>query len=197
MILSARQRTARRALEAGYRPGIWGGWLGRWILKLASLGLKHPAVAAVNRPTELAIGAAVDVLFQAMPKDLRRALVELPGVVRRLEQQAEETRARVDELDRLIAEANALRPAVRTTERRAAMGDLEAARGAAQWRMGEIVTALEGIRLDLLRLRVGAGSVESVTADLAAAREIGEHTERLVQAGQDIEAVLRSPPASP
>jgi hypothetical protein len=52
------------------------------------------------------------------------------------------------------------------------------------------VAALETIRLDLLRLRAGAGSVDRITADLAAAGEIGETVDRLLAAGEEIDKVV-------
>lgn len=47
--------------------------------------------------------------------------------------------------------------------------------------MGQAVAALETIRLDLLRLHGGVGSVETITPDLAVAREVGEEVERLLE----------------
>ena len=60
----------------------------------------------------------------------------------------------------------------------------------AQTRLAEVVAALEVIRLDLLRLRAGAGSVESITADLTRAREMGDHTDRLLAAGAEVDAFV-------
>jgi len=57
-------------------------------------------------------------------------------------------------------------------------------------RLGEIVAALETIRLDLLRLRAGVGSVETITADLVAAREVGEQVDRLVQGQHEVRQIL-------
>jgi hypothetical protein len=65
-----------------------------------------------------------------------------------------------------------------------------AERAGAQQRLAEAVAALETIRLGLLRLRAGAGSVDGLTADLADARQIGEATDRLLQAGHEVSALL-------
>jgi hypothetical protein len=72
----------------------------------------------------------------------------------------------------------------------AVVADLRAAQGSAQRRLADTVAALEAIRLDLLRLRVGAGSVESITADLSAARELSEAAERLLEAAEEVEGML-------
>jgi hypothetical protein len=180
---------------------FWRGPLGRWVFKAAGWGLKRePLPAGATRPTELALGSAADALFQVLPKETRRALSDLPKVVRRLEEKARLVRGRVEELDRLIAEASrGVRAALQTEQRKSLVADLEAARDAAQVRQGQVVAALEAIRLDLLRLRAGVGSVESITADLTAAREVGEQTERLLQAGQEVAVMLsaRATPAAP
>jgi hypothetical protein len=76
----------------------------------------------------------------------------------------------------------------RGTARRVA--DLRAAQTSAQRRLADTVAALEAIRLDLLRLRVGAGSVASITADLSAARELSEAAERLLEAAEEVEGLM-------
>jgi len=53
------------------------------------------------------------------------------------------------------------------------------------------VAGLQLIRLDLLRLRAGASSLESVTEDLTRANEVGEQTGRLLQAAEEIRMLLR------
>jgi hypothetical protein len=105
-------------------------------------------------------------------------------------------RARVDELDATIAEAK-LGRGTRSEQRHALVGELETAREAARARLGEVVAALETIRLDLLRLRAGVGSVAGITEDLSAAREVGEQAERLLAAEQEVEAAIKSDPGAP
>ena len=57
-------------------------------------------------------------------------------------------------------------------------------------RLADAVTALETIRLDLLRLTAGAGSVEGLTADLAEARAVSEEVGRLLAARDEVAAQL-------
>ncbi|MGH2602218.1 MAG: hypothetical protein ACRDJ9_22890, partial [Dehalococcoidia bacterium] len=60
------------------------------------------------------------------------------------------------------------------------------ARETAQRRRAEALAALEAIRLDLLRLQDGMGSVDSLTQDLDAAREIGEDVDRLLEGLREV-----------
>ena len=173
--------------------------LGRWAFKLAGLGLDRSALSslATHRPTELAIGMAVDSLFDALPKETRLELAELPAVVRRLEADAMKIRQRVEELNDVVAKAGAdmrSAPAVDVVlQRRDALGrELNLARDAAKQRLGDAVTALETIRLDLLRLTAGAGSVGSLTTDLTEARGVSEEVRRLLDARDEIQAHLSS-----
>ena len=72
------------------------------------------------------------------------------------------------------------------------MSDLRAARVKAEARLAEVVTALETLRLDLLRLRAGAGSVDGITADLAAAREFGDEADRVLASMREVDQALAS-----
>jgi hypothetical protein len=73
------------------------------------------------------------------------------------------------------------------------VNDLVMARERAQTRLEELVTALENLRLDLLRLRAGGGKVEGITLDLANAREFGQEADRLLAGGREVEQVLATP----
>ena len=56
--------------------------------------------------------------------------------------------------------------------------------------VADAVAALETIRLGLLRMQAGAGSVESMTGDLAIAREVAGEVDALMQAQEDVERLL-------
>ena len=68
--------------------------------------------------------------------------------------------------------------------------ELRGDREAAQRRLAQAVAALESIRLDLLRLRGGVGSVETITADLSAAREVGDQIDRLLEGQREVQEAL-------
>ena len=139
------------------------------------LATKCSTAVAANRPTELALGSAADAVFHELPKEVRRALGDVPAMIHQLEERGQRVRVHIRDLDRSIAEAGTGRAPAGQSDALAA--ELRVTRDAAQARVVEIVSALETIRLDLLRLRAGAGNVESITADLAAARQVGDHTE--------------------
>ena len=81
-------------------------------------------------------------------------------------------------------------------DRRREVGDeLRRAREEAAHRRDTTVTALESIRLELLRLQAGTPAAESITNVLETARRLGQDVDRLVVARDDASshAALRSP----
>lgn len=140
------------------RLKFWDGLVGRWLFKLAGIGLKRTpgAVSATDRPTEVALGLAALDLFEALPKETRQELGDLPSVVRGLEERVRRLRGNGHEA-----------------------------------RLGEALGALEVIRFDLLRLHGGVGTVEGLTADLGAAREIGEKVDALLEGRREVDQLLR------
>jgi serine/threonine-protein kinase len=138
----------RLDVEEERRLKFWKGRIGRWLFKLAAIALpRGPAVfAPADRPTEVALGLAAFELFEALPKETRQQLGDLPAVVRGLEERVRRLRGNGQER-----------------------------------RLGEALGALEVIRFDLLRLHGGVGTVDGLTADLSAARQIGEHVDALLE----------------
>lgn len=128
---------------------------------------------------------AADRLFDELPKDVQKSFAELPDVVRTLEQDADRVRSRIKELDALIAQIETEEALGKSGRVAASAGvadkrdsladDLRNARDAADARLTEVVAALETIRLELLRMHAGAGSVESMTADLLRTRAVSGH----------------------
>jgi eukaryotic-like serine/threonine-protein kinase len=167
--------------------------LGRGLARIAAFRLGTRVIPA-NRPTELAIAMTAEGLYNDLPKETRRALGDVPEVLHGLENHARAARVRIEQLDKAIGDAQG--GAGRAADREEALvKDLRAARTAAESRLGDVVTALESLRLDLLRLRAGAGSVDSITTDLEAARELGESADRLLASAREVEAVLADTPA--
>jgi serine/threonine-protein kinase len=62
---------------------------------------------------------------------------------------------------------------------------------AAAAHLAESVAALEGIRLDLLRLHAGAADLAPLTPLIDAVRAVGEDVGRLAEAQQEVERVTR------
>ena len=140
------------------RLSFWKGRVGRWLIKLAGLGLKRDpvALAAPDRPTEVALGLAALDLYEALPQETRQQLADLPAVVRGLEERVRRLRGNGQER-----------------------------------RLAEALGALEAIRFDVLRLHGGVGTVEGLTADLGAAREIGEQVDALLEGYREADDLLR------
>ena len=66
---------------------------------------------------------------------------------------------------------------------------LAARRDAASAHLAESVAALEGIRLDLLRLHAGAGDLAPLTTLMDAARLLGEDVSRLAEAQREVDRI--------
>jgi hypothetical protein len=71
------------------------------------------------------------------------------------------------------------------------VADLEKERDVVQRRLGDAVKALETIRLNLLRLRAGSGSVQNLTTDLGHARDVAQEIGHLLAAEREVEELLR------
>ncbi len=69
--------------------------------------------------------------------------------------------------------------------------DLTAQRERAVQRLAVSVAALENIRLDLLRLKAGVGTVDQLTADLDAARDLQAEIDLAIESRREVEAALR------
>ncbi len=193
----------RHDLDGRLRSWLWRSRFGRWMFRLAGLGLKRlpQAGSATYRPTEIAIGLAADRLYDQLPRAARRSLRQLPDVVRKLENDAQRMRRRVDELTEVLGglradkrqsrSLQAALPESDVTERQQQLeDDLAAARDAAQDRLADAVAALETIRLGLLHMHAGGGSVESLTGDLEAAREVADDIDRLMDAQREVQKLI-------
>jgi hypothetical protein len=186
-------RIASRAI------GFWKSKWGARIAKLASLGLKKADRPALGMPllTEVALGRATDHLFEALPKESRRELAALPDTVRRLEADAGRLRDSIIKLDDQLAVFERGGETLAGDQRARVAEELRSTRATAAERLATTVAALESIRLDLLRLQMGAAGIESVTASLEAARGIGDRIAESLAAQAAVEALLRVPSASP
>jgi serine/threonine protein kinase len=175
----------------------WDGAMGRWLTKLASIRL-GARTAAADRPTEMAIAFSAEALFDELPKSLRQSLGDVPVVLRQLESQARAIRERIHLLDSTIAEAQSMSARANARSKQEALiVDLSETRRQAEGRLAEVVTALETTRLDLLRLRAGHGSADSITLNIIAARALGEDVDRLLSGQAEVDAALRGREKTP
>ena len=181
---------------------LWTGRAGRWLFALARPFLRARTLPApaTHRATELALGLAAEKLYEQLPRETRSRLRELPAAIRRLEQDAQRMRARLEDLNDVIGvdgPVDAGSPSDDFRGRRAAVvADLQAERDAALRRLGDVVAALETIRLNLLKLHAGAGSVQTLTTDLGLAREVSAEIDRLLAGQREADEAL-GPTAGP
>jgi len=117
-------------------------------------------------------------------------------VVRRLESDAQKMRRRLEELNEALDgtrdEGRGKGGDVAIPARHdRIVSDLEAEREVVQARLGDAVRALETIRLNLLRLRAGSGSVQNLTTDLGLARTVAQEIGFLLEGRREVERELR------
>jgi serine/threonine-protein kinase len=176
-VVAGHRYQRRRALAGERWLKFWNSRVGAWAARLAGLGLKRlPAGAApASRRTETAIAMAADRLFQELPQPARNALEDLPGVLNKMELQTLGTRTWIAQLETTAA-----------GDQDAPDRELAEARDGAQQRLAETVTALETIRLELSRFHEGTGSLESLKAELTAAREITRAVDRVLARRREI-----------
>ena len=177
---------------------LWQGPIGRLLFSVARLLVPAKSLPppATHRPTELALAMAAEQLFEQLPRETRHQLRELPDLVRRLEQDAQRMRQRLEELNDALggkadegrspnAEATAL-----ATRHDRIVADLQGERDLVHTRLADAVKALETIRLNLLRMHAGSGSVQSLTTDLGLAREVASEINLLLEGRREIEREL-------
>jgi len=172
--------SVRRLWQSGIREKLWNSRVGEWLARKLGAPERSRAVGAgVFRPTEAALGVAAVDLLAALPSAYREQLTDLPATVAMLEARAAEARAELD----IVA---ALAPAGSTDAEL-----LEARRTAAATRLSDSVAALEGVRLDLLRLHAGATDLSSLTTLIDAAQGLREDVGRLAAAQREVNAILK------
>jgi eukaryotic-like serine/threonine-protein kinase len=185
----------RRDVDSEFWGKLWTGRLGRWLFGFARAfaGAKAIPAPLTHRPTELSIGMAAEQLYESLPKETRRQLRDLPDVVHRLEDDAQRTRRRLEELQEALGDAgrDAADSAIGARHARI-LADLTAERGLVEKRLADAVAALETIRLNLLRLHAGTGSVQSLTTDLGLAREVAKEIGLLLEGQREVERELQA-----
>lgn len=171
---AAARLTAPTAHGPSWWDRLWAGRMGRWVVRLAG-GREARALPAANEPTEVALGRAAEALFAALPAAARNELAEVPSLLRQLEGDVQALRRQDLVLTRALTEAAGRIDLVR---------DLEAARKVGGAKLATALSALENLRIDLLRISAGQAAGPGLTEHLEAARRIG----REVDARMDLES---------
>jgi serine/threonine-protein kinase len=162
--------------QTGIRGRLWNSRVGEWLARrLGAPERTQLAGASAFRPTESALGVAASELFAALPKEYREQLSELPAVVAALEARAADARAEMDVVAAMAPLGSEDACVLAERKQRAATN------------LAESVAALEGLRLDLLRLHADASDLQPLTTLMDAARSIGEDVGRLAEAQQEAE----------
>jgi len=161
------------------RDRLWKSRLGEWFAKRMHAPLiSRPIAEGVFRATEVFLGDAAAELFAALPETYRRRLADLPETVAALEARAEAARSEVELLASLETPGIASAP------------ELLRRRDHARAQLASAVAALEGIRLDLLRLRAGSTDLAPITTLLDAAKQIGAEIDELADAHGEVHRFL-------
>jgi eukaryotic-like serine/threonine-protein kinase len=172
---------------------IWMGRIGRAAFALAGRlgGPSARTSAMTHRATELSLGMAAEHLYDSLPREVRQSIGDLPGLLRRLQGDAQLMRQRYDDIQAALGDASDATSAKYV--------ELRQLRDVVHAKLGDAVTALETIRLNLLRLHAGSATVEGLTTHLGMAAEVSSEIARLVAAHDETEQVLKeagSPPAA-
>lgn len=171
------------ALEAprGGRPGL----LSRFFLRFKSglffksLGGGRPEsgpLALPNQPTEMHLANQARDLLKALSPGDRDGLGDVSGAIGRLEQDADRLRVRLAMIDQTIGEVG---PGA--GDRAALIAELRREREGITRQLATAVSALEGIRLDLLRLRAGGGTRSGLTTSIEQLRQISAGVDALLE----------------
>ncbi len=196
LIVSGKWRRLRNSTESRFAR-FWRGRVGHAFARLAGYKLGQRAIQA-DRHTELGIAMSAEALYAGFSKPQRKALGDVPAVLHSLEAHARAMRARIAHLDASlqVAQATPARTLTAGEMQERLMVDLRAARAKAEQRLNDVVTSLETLRLDLLRLHAdgGVGSAESITQNLSSARALGDDVDRLLASGGEVERLLAQQP---
>jgi serine/threonine-protein kinase len=177
----------RRDVDTDVYGRFWRGRLGRWLFAVARALTPARSLPAplTHRPTELSLGMAADKLYADLPKETQNQLRDLPDVVRRLEDDAQRMRKRLEELQDALGDGGD------TPSRQDRITtDLRAEQGLVQQRLKDAVAALETIRLNLLRLHAGTATVKHLTTDLGLARQVAREVDLLLESQREVEGLL-------
>ena len=177
-------RETKRSLTGGIRSWFWNSRAGALLTRALTPRRRARAISLDYRPTEMALGLAVDELFDALPKSYRVHLAGLPAVVRRLGAAAAANRVQVEQLESLGADGDI-------------DGPLSGQLAQARKMLAQTVAALEAIRLDLLRLHGGETDLRPITSVLDASQQLGADLERLTSAHGEVEKIAPRVLATP
>lgn len=175
-----------RVLDGSLRHWFWGSRVGTWLAHALSRGRTAP-LQLMNRPTEAALSLAALELYDALPRELRSGLGDVPDVVRRLEARATQMRHHVEELGGLLSRAEQDAPTAEVTKEQKVRVELVKRRDEAKRELGNAVAALETIRLGLMKLHGGVDIANTITELVEKAQRAAQGLDRLASAAKELD----------
>jgi serine/threonine-protein kinase len=178
----------RTDVDTDFWARIWRGRIGKSAFKVARklLGKLTINTAVTHRATELSLGMAAEQLYASLSKEMQSELADLPPTLKRLQQDAQTLRRHYEALQEALADAGDAASSERYADVRDARDEMHA-------KLGDTVTALETIRLNLLRLHAGSATVEGLTTHLGLAADVSEEVERLIASHKEVDEIMRFP----
>ncbi len=175
----------RKDIDTGFWARLWNGRIGRaaWAIGKKLLWRGTTASAITHRATELSLGMAAENLFDSLPRSTREQLGDVPGVLHRLQEDAQQLRGHLDAFQDVLNEAGE----DATTD---AYAPIRRDRALMQATLAEAVAALETIRLNLLRLHAGATTVAGLTTHVGLAADVSAEVERLLAGQAEVQRLL-------
>jgi serine/threonine-protein kinase len=194
VVPGARAGTRDRAAELA--RWFWKSKAGQLLSKVSRWRLRAQSAPneLVHRPTEVALGQAAEALFKALPAAQRKDLKQLPEQISYLSAQASVMRAKLEELDDLIAQADPDTLFDAKPSGDGGASELRKARDLWAGQLRDTVSLLESLRLGLLRLHAGSAVPAELTAELDAARLLRERLSLLHEAQAEVADILPAPP---
>jgi len=135
-----------------------------------------PRPAVPNQPTEVLLANQARDLVGALPASDRQVLGDVLGAISCLERDADRLRSRLVSIDQAQAEVGS-----GGAGRAALAEELVREREAVTSRLATAVSALEGIRLDLLRLRAGVGDRPGLTTSIEQLKQLSAGVDALLE----------------
>ena len=151
---------------------LWRGPFGRLVFRLAARRVM-PTATVTATPTTTA--SSVNALIASLPRARRRELGDAKRQVQTLEESLAALAARVRGLDDAIEQAgdgSFDSDAASRLRRAELVADLVAARDETSARRARLASAMENVRLQLLRLKSGVGASADVEAELRTAKAL-------------------------
>ncbi len=150
---------------------VWRSRFGRALFRFAGRGLPNLATSGARSagPDTDTLPTIASSLISGLPTPLRRRMERTRQRIAELEHELAELRRRERALDGALSEAGTTisgDPALLAERRAGILAEMEEARRAVAAERSAVLHRLEGVRLQLVRLRSGLGTPEEVEAEL-------------------------------